>query len=505
MMKKIYKVLSLSIVLSVFGCDGYLDEVPDNRTTLDSTEKVKELLVNAYPRAMYVFFTEYMSDNAGDKGIVRPDAVQMSLDSYFWEENFNYINQDSPQYFWNGCYSNIAVANQALEALDEIEADEEEEKVLRAEARLTRAYAHFMLVSLWGKTYDPATSGSDPGVPLVTEPETVVFADYERASVREIYDFIEKEIEESIPEIRDEAYVPEAIKYHFNKEAANAFACRFYLFKGDWENAEKYAGNIIGANVASRLRDWNGYKVNSTFEELKADYTDPSNRTNLLVTESLSWWGRRYTNQRYGITIDIRDNVLQRHNPTGGSWAYRVFGSVGYYNVPKFEENFVPNTPGGSTGRGWLEFPLFSMEEVLLNRAEARLMQGRNDEAIADLNIFYSKRILNYNDTHIVDAQGIIDYYSGNPAIVEELDSYYDLPADTKYILQAIVDARRIEFIEEGLRWFDIRRFHIPITHRYGDSEYLLEQTPMEMPGDSPMHQLQIPQTAMSVLEKNPR
>ncbi|WP_461532467.1 RagB/SusD family nutrient uptake outer membrane protein [Sinomicrobium sp.] len=505
-MKAIYKIFSLLILLMVWGCDGYLDEVPDNRTTLDSAEKIRELLVDAYPQALYVFFTEYMSDNAGDKGIIRPEAHQMSTDSYFWRENFSYINQDSPQYFWNNSYANIAAANQALKGLEEIEADEEEERVLRAEARIPRAYAHFMLVNLWGKTYNPLTADSDPGVPLVTEPETVVFEDYSRASVQEIYDFIEKEIEESIPDIRDDAYVVDAVKFHFNKEAANAFACRFFLFKGDWEKAETYANAVLRGDVMSRLRDWNGKKSTDTFEELKAEYTDPTNEANLMVTESTSWWGRRYTNQRYGITVDIRDNVIRRHNPTGGAWSYRVFGSTGYYNVPKFAENFVPNSPGGDTGRGYLEFPLFSIEEVLLNRAEARLMQeGKIASAIEDLNLFYSKRILDYSNSHVVDASSIGEYYAKYPEYVEPLNPYYAISEDRKYVLQAIVDARRIEFIEEGMRWFDIRRFHIPIIHRYGDSEYLVEQSPRELPGDSPIHQLQIPQTALSILEKNPR
>ena len=41
---------------------------PDDRTVIDSPDKVKELLVSAYPQAHYMLFAEFMSDNTEDKG-----------------------------------------------------------------------------------------------------------------------------------------------------------------------------------------------------------------------------------------------------------------------------------------------------------------------------------------------------------------------------------------------------------------------------------------------------
>ena len=43
------------------ACNDFLDEVPDNRTVIDTPEAVSELLVSAYPDANCVFFTESMS------------------------------------------------------------------------------------------------------------------------------------------------------------------------------------------------------------------------------------------------------------------------------------------------------------------------------------------------------------------------------------------------------------------------------------------------------------
>ena len=56
-----------------------------------------------------------------------------------------------------------------------------------------------------------------------------------RKSVAEVYDLIERDILEGIDLIDDSKYHVPA--YHFNRNAANAFAARFYLFKRDYEKA----------------------------------------------------------------------------------------------------------------------------------------------------------------------------------------------------------------------------------------------------------------------------
>ena len=489
-----------------FSCSkDFLEEVPDNRTTIDSPEKIKELLVNAYPTALYAHFTEMMSDNAGDRGSSR-NARQISTDAYFWNENFHDVQQDSPEYFWSETYSNIAVANQALLSIEELGENSPELDALRAEARIARAYAHFMLVNLWAKQYDPATSPSDLGIPLVTETENVVFKDYDRNSVEEVYDFIEQELTEAIPNLDDSFLSPQAQKYHFNENAAHAFASRFYLYKGDWEKVVQHANQVLNGSVRNRLVDWNGVAQDMTYGQLYTMYTSPSNPWNLLVTEASSWWGRVYYGERYSLTTRLRDNVVRGSNPTSGSLGYRLFtvAPVAPF-VPKFNENFVPTTPGGNTGLGYVEFPLFRVEEVLLNRAEAYAMLGIYGQAVDDLNIFYSKRIVNYNSDNVVTKEDIDEFYSVNSERLEGLDPFYDISEDQMPVIQAVVDARRVDYLHEGLRWFDIRRFDIEIVHRHGSSDNFEEQEPMILPADSPAHQLQIPETALSVLEPNPR
>ena len=78
-MKKIYIPL---VSLSLFGlssCDKFLDELPDNRTEIDTVEEVQELLVSAYPNGLYMDIAETMSDNASDKVTLPESSPQHRL------------------------------------------------------------------------------------------------------------------------------------------------------------------------------------------------------------------------------------------------------------------------------------------------------------------------------------------------------------------------------------------------------------------------------------------
>src|SRR5688572_10277207 len=94
------------------GCEKYLEQPPDNRTELDSPEKVAQLLATAYPQANYMAFAESISDNVQDKGA--GEIVNTNVDPYFFRDVEDQ-EQDSPEFYWAACYAAIAAANQALE------------------------------------------------------------------------------------------------------------------------------------------------------------------------------------------------------------------------------------------------------------------------------------------------------------------------------------------------------------------------------------------------------
>jgi hypothetical protein len=489
-MNKSYSYIILFCALSLASCSKYLDKEPDNRTNVKTADQVSQLLTSAYPHASYILFTESMSDNAEDKkgaGSGYDFVDRINAQSY----RYNVVEEspdanDGPDYYWTGCYKAIASANQALQIIDKSD-DPASLSAQKGEALLARAYAHFMLVTLFANVYDPATAASDPGIPYVTVPETETFKEYERKTVAFVYEMIEKDLTEGYPLINDQIYGDQP-KFHFNKKAAAAFAARFYLFKQDYEKVISYASTAVGSVVTESLRPWNTTLTNLQYLELQAEYTKSTTKGNLLLQEALSIWGRSYASIRYGLGDRVGNEVLFGRNVSGGFYAYDVYGANPQsYNIPKFYEHFVRKDINANTGDPYNTIPLLTGEEALLNRAEAYVRTNNLSLAIQDLNSFISQNIDNYDPAvHKVSTSKCM--------------SFYGTSSSSAAVLQSALDFKRAFFMHEGLRWLDILRLRIPVTHLTADGEVI------ELGPTDNRRVLQLPAlTKEAGLEPNPR
>lgn len=484
---KYYTFLIVAIIVTT-GCSKFFEQKPDNRIEVTTPEQVQQLLVTAYPKGNYIPFCEIMSDNAEDKGNLA-FLNEVNSRSYFFEDNTSQ-DIDGTDFYFKSCYSAIAAANKALQVINTAKTPDLY-KVSKGEALVARAYAHFMLVSLYAKTYNPATADKDEGIPYVTEPETTVFGKYERGTVAEVYENIEKDLVEAIPLIDDNSY-GDKLKFHFTRKAVHAFAARFYLFRQQYDNAVYHAGQVFAGNATSYLRNWNTTYSNLQYADLLAIYTKASEPANLLLQEAYSQWGSAYFLYRYGYGTKLATDVwFSNNNPAAGNYAigYNTYGSgPQFYNIPKFFEHFVYASPTVDYGYPYNTIPLLSAEEVLFNRAEANAMLGNNAAVISDLNTWLSKNIVEYNSaTHNVTVEKIVNFYKTGSNI-------------QKALLQCILDFKRVCFVHEGLRWWDVIRHGITVVHTgaNGRIETLLP--------DDKRRLLQLPQEAvLSGVNLNPR
>ena len=190
---KIILLLALALTCMITSCESYLDTMPDQRTELNSVRKVKDLLMSAYSTASSIQMEEFMSDNRMDNGEKYGFPSNILMQGYYWEEMTD-INQDTPRYLWNGCYSAIAAANQALQAIEEL-GDPEEAQPYKGEALMCRAYGHFALAKIFCMAYGD-DADTNLGIPYITAPETNVGVQYERGTLAETYAMIDKDIEE---------------------------------------------------------------------------------------------------------------------------------------------------------------------------------------------------------------------------------------------------------------------------------------------------------------------
>lgn len=479
MMIKIYLLIALSTVL--FSCKKYLEQPPDNRTALNTVDKVKSLLSSAYPKASYVTFCEAMSDNADDKMITHSDRVNRT--AYFFEDS-NSQDLDTPNFYWDGCYAAIAAANQVLQVIDKA-SDSQKYKAQKGEALVARAYAHFMLVTLFSKVYNPGTSAADAGIPYVTEPEKVVFKKYDRKTVADVYSQIEQDLLQGMSLIDNSVYgVP---KYHFTTSAAHAFAARFYLFKKEYIKVIEHANAAIsGGSLANFLRPINTLGYQSLEYNTRRDqYTAATTEANLLLVEAQSVWARAYPSYRFGYTNFVASQTMNAPNVTKGKWAYTVYGNEDVLNIPKFSEQFVRATVNANIGDPYIRIPLFTAEELLFNRAEANAYLGRSGDVLNDLNDFARMRISNYDpNKHRITTASIRSFYATN---------------DTDGLIKTILDFKRLEFLFEGQRWFDMLRHQIPVAHR--SSEKMIS-----ISANDPRRVLQLPaEVSLAGLSLNPR
>ena len=482
-MKRYLKKYTYLLTLAIFaGCDKYLEETPDNRVELDTPQKAAQLLTNAYSGAGYSF-TEWMSDNvtytAGT--FKQPEHNQL----YAWEEP-TAIEQDTPTNFWTSTYDAIAHANEVLAVIDNLPGDRSMKNAVKGEAYLTRAYGHFMLVNLFAKHYNAETASQDLGIPYVLEPEKEFLKQYNRNTIEEVYDYIEDDIEDGL-DLVDASYYAGSGKYHFTPNAALALASRFYLFKGDWDKCIEYSSQMLGANATAFVKDISALLAQTAnADDFIRQYTSPSDPSNLLAI-------RNITNFHANVAYWPDQNLffgLFNDNPWNAddirtSVEYPLYqrGTNGL-TQGKFEFLFERTSLTSDVGFNYTIISAFRGEEVLLNRAESYVYKNQLTLALADLQLYVSKR------------------YEGNPALtLPLLRAFYGTSNSQIATLSFILDERRKEFYHEGLRWFDIKRYQIPVSHT------LENGSPISLAGDDNRQVLQLPQAALDVggLEPNPR
>ena len=499
MLKNKIKFLFLSLTLSFLSCSDYLSEQPDNRTLIDSKEKISSLLIGAYPVGNYQLMAELMSDNVSEKVITGGDILDLEM--YQWQDT-NLDDRDTPTDYWNSCYKAISQANQALASSNELLRSNPEGilngsldlRPQMAEARIARAYAHFMLVNFWAKPYNPATAATDLGIPYILEPETNLIKEYKRNSIEEVYDLIENDLLLGLVSLENTYNEP---KFHFTKDAANAFAARFFLYKGDWEKVIEHANKVI-SNPSSEIRDMVEYS-NLSFDQQSRLYSGSLEASNLLISSTSSLWNRKFASSRFGLSISKANELFfgGAGNPFGKGWAYGIFGTDEFFRTPKFEEFFKITNQSAGIGLPFVGIVLFDKDEVLLNRAEAYAMLGNYSSSLNDLNVFLSKKTSGYNPLNDLLTEDMLT--TRYPVIADEYTPFYTLTAKQSSFIKGIAEYKRREYYHEGLRWFDVKRYQLEVTHIFNDSPIVLAK-------NDNRKELQIPQTAQNFgVSPNPR
>ncbi len=472
MKAKYFSIAAGLLLMALSSCNDFLDKTPDTRVYLVNVEQLRQLMVDGYMGNNIAQTCELSSDNVVDNNApptlstgMRYNLRAYSLSDeqlFAWEDVDKANDNDTPSGVWQACYGAIAVCNAVLQKVAEFEAagadangelsedDKAKLNAVKGEALVSRAFHHWMLAQVFCMPYGTdAQNQSYQGLPYITEPETLVNPQYDRGNLADFYEKIEDDLLQGLPLINNLYY--EVPKYHFNKQAANAFAARFYLFERKYNLAVEYANEAFqGANPATLMNDiWrqdNFYYIRD-IGRYATSIERPGNW--MLVASYSTWWRCFVESSRFACNGVAKRATIQGPGP---SWE-----GVRYSNRSTGEEFsmnpcFAPNcgSAGGSdygayyAGNCFEQFEYtdklagigycheiraeFTAEETLLVRAEANIMMGNITEGFEDLHTWDENRRNNTQPTN--------SYLELTPALIERFytQAMNNVDADNPYL-----------------------------------------------------------------------
>ena len=522
---------ALALMFTLASCNEWLDVMPDNRAEVDTDEKAEKLLVSAYSENSYIALAELSSDNVDHFGS-SPYSNRIYLQMYNWEEVTETDNED-PKQVWGALYTAITNANQALVSIEAMEKTEVNQAA-KGEALLSRAYSHFLLVNLFCHAYDPATAEQDLGIPYMDKPETELNPKYERSTVAEVYAKIEKDLEEGLPLVSDAIYsVP---KYHFNEKAAYTFASRFYLFYGKWDKAIECANTVLGSAPAEYLRNYE--ELNSlpaSPPDIRGNaYNGTNAKNNFLIQTAYSALGLLFGPYSYEGLISTGSVLMKTELLNYAPWGTFPASNTNFRNMYKYSLGVYEGT--GFQRYCWLRLPyLFEYtdpvagigyyrtiyaaltgDEALLNRAEAYIMKEDYNSALADLNLWTGNCLNAAQCDPVLTLESLKEwttsmaYYKPDaPTPKKKINNpFVEIKegSDMEAMLQAALYIRRIEFLNYGMRFFDIKRHGIQIYRRQVGTALEINEVTDSLVVRDPRRALQLPKDVITAgMTPNPR
>ncbi|MGE0079058.1 MAG: RagB/SusD family nutrient uptake outer membrane protein [Bacteroidales bacterium] len=247
-MKKLTTIISLVMILILTNCEDFLDirqEATLPTTGIDYTKSENTFLsVSAAYASLrswnaqvfpYIGAFEIASDNA-DKGSIPSDNPTMQeLDNLTYTSSNSLLNN-----LWIGNFDIVSSANYAVHQMPLFEEallnseDKEYARQCQGEAKTIRAYAYFNLTRLFGRV---------PIIDTVLTSEEL--SNVHQSSTAELYDFIEKDLEEAI------AVLPTSYSKEWagriNKYTAMAIKAKVHLYQAEWDSVASLTDKIIAS------------------------------------------------------------------------------------------------------------------------------------------------------------------------------------------------------------------------------------------------------------------
>ncbi|HEY8387907.1 MAG TPA: RagB/SusD family nutrient uptake outer membrane protein, partial [Parasegetibacter sp.] len=422
-MKKIFAkyipvFATLLVVLS--GCKKLLDlepidQIPEDRAfeTVADLQKGTSAVYGMYGWHTIMFLNAVLSDEIR----IGPGNAGFGQVVYRYQYRADETSGEEVSSVFFNMYGLIDQANRVLAAMDRVETNgsgEATKNLLKAQLLAMRGIAHFEVLKLYSKNYDPSDS---LGVSYMTKSD--LFAKPERKSVAESVALIEKDFADAdalLPNIGSSEFSDLVI----NKINLAGFRARLALYKRDWQAAVAHATTVINSNVKPLSSGTN-------FQNIWRD----AGVSEILFRIRFNGSGVGSIWTGVGGTIDFSpsNKLIAQYdqlNDIRFPAYFQIDGLTGAYYVNKFYES--------SRGGRIVDAKAMRTAEMYLIRAEANAEINTSSSltaATADLNLLRSQRISGYVNESFPTRETL---------------------------LSAIINERYKELAFEGFRFNDLKR-----------------------------------------------
>lgn len=372
----------------------------------------ESMLTSSNSLAYYGSDEYYIPTYSDLVSIANSSNSPMMRNIYVWADDI--YEADVSYRHWNTAYECIAVANLALDVEKIVPSvgDVDDWNRTRIAARFFRAWNFYQLAQQFCKVFDESTADSDLGLPLRLDYDLSV--KYNRSTLGELYAQILKDLHDAdeIGEVADEnIYLP-------GRSAVHALLARVYLQMGKYDAALQYAELVLAKN--STLLDFNA--LDATITNEGGSYFPPYAKENPEVILYIN-------GSPGGLVSAVRFNADTSFVATLDQNDLRR--KVFFFERNNGTRAFI----GSYSGRGGNNlFSGFSVNEMLLIRAECYARKGDAEKALQDLNYLREHR-----------------YRTG---------TYSEIEIKGKDVVREVLMERRKELYMRSLRWEDARRLN---------------------------------------------
>lgn len=463
---------SLGLLLFMVGCDSFLDEQPrgysipettDTYNGMFNTIQFMNMSMEDYTLWLNddILFDQTCIDGLTDAFSYSSFDPESLLRAFRYERDIYKTTENCNA--WEMCYQNCytfnVIANGVMSSSGGTQAEKE---ALQAEARVSRAWMHFILAQMFARPWNPDIADTELTIPIVTEANTNV-KEFERATMRELYDFITTEMEEAVPLLEDRP------DHNMRVYMTSGYALlgKMYWMMGEYEKALAplcTAYERSKSETSFHLLDYNELMEKYDYRELTA---------NELSNEQLAT-----SDCLLPYTYASPEVLWVKQNACYSPYRFWSYGLVTYYITPEvyalfgeydLRRNLIPTKypsgeptpyPVGCIRDGLSPNYGVDLSEVYMALAECEARVGSEDNAREVLTAFRSKRVR-----------------TGHEDIPDTVQTRDDL-------VRFCLDEQHREFMGRIHRYYNLRRLwndplfqqEKPISHSDGSSTYTLQE-----------------------------